>query len=277
MNKLGRCASIGAVLFMGLVVQPVGAQTTSPGSTVAPPSAQQLVSGAVAAFQKAGSAHLTSSLKAAISGSNAGQVTVNLQGDVAWRQPASAHVKGTVNLSVAGVQQALATMPVELAYANKQAAARLGTGGWNCRTLQGVNKSGTSPASIQFQPPVNLGPQTLGGVTVWQVQETGTVLVKQANGQTVRQPITIDLFIAQANLSLLRLVDTANGVAGKNTFAETASVDFSNYGEAVQVALPAACRSAAAHARGVSAQLIQKAQILFQPMPLLRRLRMHGH
>jgi hypothetical protein len=176
-----------------------------------------------------------------------------------------------VSLGLAGMSQPLAGMPVELAYANKQMAVRAGAQTWSCRSVQAPSTSSGVPAgTVHFQAPVNLGVETLNGVAVWHVRDTGTAVLEQKP-----QTITVDLYIAQASHSLLRLVNTSNGSVGKNAIAETSSVDFSKYGEAVSVTLPVACRSSGS--AGLTSQLVQKMSLLLNPRALLRHLRRPVH
>lgn len=223
------------------------------------PPAQQLIAQAEGAFAVAGSAHVTETFAGVIThAATTLHLSTSVDGDLSWRQPASAHLTGTVSLP-----GALAGFPVGLSFemvlVDGTLALRLFSGSWSCMNIGSPGKGLTLPGmasgvvtKVLFKNAVNLGADTVGGVAVWHVQQVGRLVSKGARQRAVKTPVTIDLYIAQSDATLRRATASWSGKFGTAGSTATASVDFSMYGETVQVQLPAGCSSQQSNALGGS-------------------------
>jgi hypothetical protein len=251
LNRIGLAVLSGIVLMLAPLAQLARGQSVPP--------AQQLIVQAQGAFAAAGSAHVTGTFAGVITQTATTlHLNTSVDGDLSWRQPASAHLTGTVSLpaAVAGFPVALS---FETVLVDRTLALRLFSGSWSCMNVGSAGKGLTLPGvasaavtKVLFKNAVNLGADAVDGVAVWHVRQAGRVVSKGARQRAVKTPLTIDLYIAQSGSTLRRVTASWGGTSGTAGATVTASADFSMYGETIQVQLPAGCSSQSGTALGRS-------------------------
>src|SRR5947209_1486125 len=243
-------------------------------STGTPPAARALLPASVLATLLQNSVHVSGTVAISAAGVPAG--TLNLTGDAAWQDQTegSFHLASSSPLVSAG----LGASSADLVFVGQKLASRIGSGAWQCsgvsgtpttaktpatpktskakskssgkskkkgtKTKKSTSGSGTAVGSTailaqampQLGQPVDLGAETLDAVTVWHVQAKST-------GSTPGTA-SIDLYISQSDLTVKRVV-VHEAMTASPALDVTATIDLSQYGEAVSVSLPAACASTA--------------------------------
>ena len=232
-----------SVILLGMydLAGTVGAQGT-------PPAAKQLLTQAQLAMQAAGSAHLTVTGNGSLGGANSGTIALTAGGDLAWKTPNMGNISGTATYTP-GSMPAGVTAPFQLIVVGQRVAVQLGPGGWTCSTATKMAKQlslasllKTKGTRIKVKQSGTVGPDTVGGVAVWHVHEVVAPATKK--GQKA-QPVTVDLYIGQADSLVRRAQVTSSQTASGTAATVTATVDLSNFGKTVQAQLPAVCTSPA--------------------------------
>jgi hypothetical protein len=109
-------------------------------------------------------------------------------------------------------------------------ASRNGTHGrWYCFVASTGTSAGTGNRIVSSR---TVGATSVHGVAVWHVQ---------SNEKNVVGIEKVDYFIAQADDRLIRMVEVLTHVPENGVTHDTATSDFSLYGESVSVQFPTAC------------------------------------
>lgn len=205
------------------------------------PSGQDLLTRMAAAMAAKNTYHETTHSTVEIPSITRGGVTA--QSDVSIK-PRLWHIIATTRATMLNVQPArTTTRRQEVVVVKQKLAVKVGKRAWSCSSVPSGAQVGAQvlvPASgtARIKSIDNLGAETVNTVPVWHVREVVTV---SAAG-TSTPLITGDYFISQADYMLVRLTSsgsmTVSGVTGKVTNVQ----DYTNYGEAVNVTLPAACK-----------------------------------
>jgi hypothetical protein len=159
------------------------------------------------------------------------------QSDAAWHEQqfhvviTSRQTRLSAHPPTAGISR------IEWIVVGNRSATRLDQGRWSCGTSTSVSADANNGAP-NTPKPVTQDAEMLHGVPVWRVRRTA---MHSAHGTVTRE--TIDDYISQLDYTWIREISSTT-VSAHGTITDRVKerVDFSRYGEAVHVQLPAACR-----------------------------------
>jgi hypothetical protein len=240
---------------------PVASPTvTSPPSI---PSGQDLLTQSGTAVAAKNTFHETLRLNLAIP--SLARVDERFQGDISLK-PLLEHLVGTIRTTQLNTQPAkTTTQRAQIIVVKKKEGTKTGKKAWSCSAVDQTTQVASGLlGSAQIQSVDNLGAETVGAVPAWHVRAVVTVKV---SGQTL--PATADLYISQADLTLVRMIASASASISGVTVNEKVVQNFSKYGEKVKVTLPAACKGKTTSADAVVARL---APVFDNPAALAGRL-----
>jgi hypothetical protein len=171
--------------------------------------------------------------------------------------------------------------PIEVLFKGNKLALRAAQGKWECSNASSVSTptgttvpTTTSTSAVHWKSAVLVGPDTVNGVPVWHVQQTGTDVVKGSKNQKTTEHFTGDYYIAQSDSTLTRASASIKSGTAKNGVVESGTVDLSSYREPVKITMPSACAKAKGKKSALlvaiaPAQLIKNPALMFD---VLRRL-----
>ncbi len=166
-------------------------------------------------------------------------------GDVAWQSPPLFEMSGPVSTAKgSGKSLQLQTVKETQTYVGNRLAVKIGKRKWSCNAFYGYSDlpgdpvwDGTSPYGLVGK---NLGVTTVSGVSSWHVQWAHTSK-GSPDGLKPTQRETRSYYVSVADFRPVEIrfqvTDTTAGI----TSTVTSTMTFSNFGETVNPALPAAC------------------------------------
>ncbi|HLJ67586.1 MAG TPA: hypothetical protein VKX16_09530, partial [Chloroflexota bacterium] len=228
--------TVGTATPTPVAETPTPTTTPTPTATASIPSARDLLTQMSLAITAKNSFHQSSRTSIVIPQTTKELETV--QGDVSLR-PLLQHIVGTIRTTRLTLHPAkTTTQHEEIVVVKKKAASKFGKKAWTCTTLAKVTQTvGGLLGGASIQSLDNLGAEVVRAIPVWHVRAVVTV---KLSGSTL--PITDDLYIAQADSTLVRETASASASFFGVTFDEKVTQDNSRYGETVKVKLPTACQ-----------------------------------
>ncbi len=247
--------SLAVGLLLLTALSPVSGQTPpgSPTSTPTPLSAQQLLDQMTAAFIAKGTVHLADTYTLRVRPRGAREDDTDTA-DLDYHQlPASSqfelHTKFQKTRN-GGVR----TGTWESVVVANHSASRENGKAWSCSSVEPLGQKYLTDLTTDgpVRNPVLVGTDTIAGMPVWHVRVN---VPKSYSWSWVSKhfpAITEDLYIAQADSTLVRTTEIFTARWGKNsTFfgglkgpakvAVHLVTEYSNYGKPVTIALPPAC------------------------------------
>jgi hypothetical protein len=191
----------------------------------------------VAARSK-GTAHVRSALTLTIAKTL--RVVENVRSDVSWRR-ARIHVTGSATITDLTKSPPKTTVQkADFRLVGSRSATRMANGTWSCSTDSTQLKSNLLLLAgflyARAAGAKNLGATTRNGTQVWHVRTTQPV---ELTSPAQRSPV--HLYLAQSDLSVIRLTLASKATVNKMQFQLQIRDDYGSYGEKVQVTLPKVC------------------------------------
>jgi hypothetical protein len=141
---------------------------------------------------------------------------------------------GTVNVGGKSTKQ---TIQLTLIAANGRLALRIGHTKWACGSASSLGSNAVPGLSAASGTATTIGSTTVNGTSTWHVHAD---IPNSTGASSATSPS--ELYISQADFTLVREHDTIKLKISGATMTETLTGNFSRYGEPVSIALPKACR-----------------------------------
>lgn len=188
-------------------------------------------------LQRAGSAHIESTLSVAIP--HSAQTVVTHHVDYSWRD-SRVSSQGTTRSTSLRPRPMTTTSHSATIIVGRREASRTAGATWNCgssrETLKALDALFVSFLHVRESGARTLGAETVDGVAVWHVQATAHIPFLSAT--PIDQPV--DLYLAQSDGHAVEQTLATTGT-GQPTIYITVTNHYRDYGIGVRKTLPAAC------------------------------------